>query len=145
MLRLPNPGHARFPHPIPIECSSLLSGLLCHTHPASMLYGTEAGGCLSVSRTGPNGSFNPVFNASAGTCKIENYPLLRIEVTQPGTKENPTLYLSAVFPQSSAAAPVIWLRLYRLQTQITFCRPSRRRTAQRILTGVCSGGSGFCP
>jgi len=98
---LTDPGHSRFPHPIPIECSSLLNGLLCHTHPPSMLYGTE---CLAPP---PAGSYRPVFNSSLDTCKIENYPLLRIELTQPGTKENPTLYLSAVFPQSGGPAPVI--------------------------------------
>jgi hypothetical protein len=37
---LNTPGHSRFVHPVPMECAPSSPGLLCHTHPASVVFST---------------------------------------------------------------------------------------------------------
>ena len=97
---LAQPGHSRFPHPIPVECSGLMGGLLCHTHPQSMLYGSP---CMPKPAPGTP----PALNTGTDECKIENYPMLRIEVTQPGTKASPTLFAAAVLPPAARSTPAV--------------------------------------
>jgi hypothetical protein len=96
---LAQPGHMRFPHPIPVECSGLMGGLLCHTHPQSILYGALP--CMNA----PLAGTQPVLNTGSEECKIEKYSLLRVEVTQPGTKANPTFYAVAALPLPPPGTP----------------------------------------
>jgi hypothetical protein len=95
------PGHSRFPHPIPVECSGLLGGLLCHTHPQSMFYGAEQ--CMKPAAGGGPSTLN----TSVPECSIENYNGLRVDVIQPGTKANPTFFASTTLPKSAVERPVI--------------------------------------
>jgi hypothetical protein len=99
---LTEPGHSRFPHPIPVECSGLMGGLLCHTHPQSMLYGAQP--CRAEPMPG---NYGWMLNIDPEECKIERYSLLRVEVTQPGSIADPTLFAQAMFPWNAPPLPVV--------------------------------------
>ncbi|HVO60822.1 MAG TPA: hypothetical protein VMT53_07795 [Terriglobales bacterium] len=65
-LIINTPGHYRFVHPVPMECATVSPGLLCHIHPASVVFSTPVPAPPAIVLSSSRSPLNELHRSAGG-------------------------------------------------------------------------------